>query len=147
MKNLKRILGSFGVGLLIFLFFSCKKETVLSPTHLPATIDNYISTHFSGNKVVSAKKDKEGLKVTYEIRLSDGISLEFNSKMEIIDIDSRSKLPDSVIPEKIRQYVSLNYPDHVITGWELEGKNQQVELDNGLDLEFTIDGEFIRIDR
>ncbi|NLW30122.1 MAG: hypothetical protein GXY77_01545 [Fibrobacter sp.] len=74
------------------------------------------------------------------------MSLEFNRKNEIIDIDGVSQLPNSVIPEKILQYVTTNYPTNFITDWELDGKNQQIELDNGLDLEFNMNGDFLRID-
>jgi hypothetical protein len=65
---------------------------------------------------------------------------------EIIDIDANTKLPDSVIPDKILQFVALKYAANFVTDWQLDGNNQQVELDNGLDLEFNIKGEFLRID-
>jgi hypothetical protein len=81
----------------------------------------------------------------YEINL-EGIKLEFNSKYRIIDIDGKSRLPDSVIPQKIRQYVTTNYSGNVITDWEIDGRKQQIGLDNGVDLEFTMSGDFIRID-
>jgi hypothetical protein len=83
---------------------------------------------------------------TYDILLSESISLEFNRKKEIIDIDGVAQLPNSVIPEKILQYVTTNYPTNFITDWELDDKNQQVQLDNGLDLEFKMNGDFLRID-
>ena len=67
-------------------------------------------------------------------------------KNQIIDIDGKTALPNSVIPEKIRQYVTANYPTNVITDWELDDLNQQIQLDNGLNLEFTMNGDFIRID-
>lgn len=78
--------------------------------------------------------------------LEGSISLEFNRKNEIVEINSISKLPDSVVPEKIRQYVSANYPDNIIIGWERDDRNQQVELNNRLELEFNMSGDFLRID-
>lgn len=78
--------------------------------------------------------------------LSENINLEFNRKNEIIEIDGLTELPSSVIPEKLRQYVINNYPSNLITDWELDDKNQQIELDNGLDLEFNMNGDFLRID-
>jgi hypothetical protein len=88
----------------------------------------------------------EGLSKQYEITLSEGIELKFNNKNQIINIDGKSKLPDSVIPKKIRQYIAKNYPNNVITDWEIEGKNQQIGLDNDLDLKFKKNGDFIKID-
>ncbi|MBZ0242130.1 MAG: PepSY-like domain-containing protein, partial [Bacteroidales bacterium] len=74
------------------------------------------------------------------------IELEFNSAYQIIEIDASTQLPNSVIPQSILDYVSEHYPDNYITDWELENNHQQIELDNGLELEFGLDGVFIRID-
>jgi len=74
------------------------------------------------------------------------VSLEFNRKKEIIDIDGVSQLPNSVVSEKLLQYVATNYPNNVIIDWELDDKKPKIELDNGLDLEFKMKGEFLRID-
>ncbi len=124
----------------------CDKEKVINNDELPSEIKSYISTHFPNHTIVQVVKDKDGFTKTYDVNLSGNIQLEFNRKKEIIDIDSDTQLPDSVIPEKIRAYVSTNYPENVITDWELDDKNQQIELDNGIDLEFNMDGEFLRID-
>lgn len=86
------------------------------------------------------------MELTYDILLDGNIKLEFNKKNQIIDIESREKLPDSVIPAKILDYVSANYSGNFITGWEIDGRNQQVKLNNGLELEFNMDGDFLRID-
>lgn len=72
--------------------------------------------------------------------------MEFNRKNDINEISSISQLPDSVIPEKIRQHTAANFPDNVIIGWELDDRNQQVKLNNGLELEFTKSGDFLRVD-
>ena len=65
---------------------------------------------------------------------------------DIIEIDGSSRLPESVIPVKILDYVNQNYSGNYITDWEIDGKNQQVGLENDLDLEFNMSGEFLRID-
>lgn len=132
--------------ILAFLLSSCEKEQIISSSALPNEITTYITTHFPDNSILQVIKDKDGFTKTYDVTLSEGLSLEFNRKKEIIDIDGISELPSSVIPEKIRQYVTANYPDNVITDWEIDRKNQQIELDNGLDLEFNMKGEFLRID-
>lgn len=130
----------------IFTFASCDKETVVQDNELPKEISMFITTHFPSNKIIQSIKDRDGLELTYDILLDGNIKLEFNSKNQIIDIESRDKLPNSVIPAKITAYVSANYPDNFITGWELENKHQQVKLNNGLELEFSMSGDFLRID-
>lgn len=125
---------------------SCDKETVLPGSDLPEKISTYISTHFPDHKVIQYIKDKDGFELTHDVTISEGIFLEFNRKEEVIEIDAATRLPDSVIPAKILAYVNANYPDQVITDWEIDDKHQQVELDNGLTLEFNMDGEYLRID-
>ncbi len=142
-KELSTLLLTIAFGLTLT---HCDQESTISPDNLPSEIDSYISTHFPENSVLQAKKDKEGLKSTYEIRLSDNLYLEFDSKMNITDIDGNAKLPDSVIPKKILQYVTTNYPNNFITDWELDDRNQQIQLDSGLELEFNMNGDFLRID-
>jgi hypothetical protein len=134
------------VASMIFLT-SCEKETVLSQGDIPSEIKTYVSTHFPSQTILQVIKDRDGTELTYDVILSGNVTLEFNRKKEIIDISSNSKLPDSVIPEKILLYVNTNYPDNYITDWEKTGKkNQKIELDNKLELEFDKSGNFLRFD-
>ena len=113
---------------------------------LPSGIKEFLSNHFSDAKVVKYVKTTKLTKVTYKVELLGGIELKFNDKKEIVEIESKTKLPDSVIPSKILDYVAVNYPDNFIVEWEIEDDHQEVELDNGLELEFTMSGEFIKVD-
>jgi hypothetical protein len=131
----------------VALFLSaCDKEEVIPSNALSGEIKSYISTHFPNKSIIQVIRDRDGLTKTYDVMLSESISLEFNRKNEIIEIDGLTELPLSVIPQRIRQYVIDNYPSNLITDWELDDKNQQIQLDNGLDLEFNMNGDFLRID-
>lgn len=125
---------------------SCEKEKIVPATELPNEITEYVSTHFPVNTIIQSTEDKDGFTKTYDVLLDGNISLEFNRKKEIIDIESLSELPNSVIPTKIKSYVETNYPNNVIIGWGLDDKNQEVQLDNGVGLEFNMNGDFLRID-
>lgn len=131
-----------GIGLMV----SCDKEAELSPSDIPAEIVAYLEMHFPHYAIIRAVEDVDGRSKSYEITLEGGFKLEFNRKMEIIEIEGKSKLPDSVIPVKILEYVKEHYPDQYIIEWELEGPNQKVELDNKLELIFTMEGQFLRRD-
>lgn len=137
---------SIALLLAVFAFVGCDKETIVKDSDLPKEIHSFITTHFSGKRIIQSVKDREGLELTYDILLDGNIRLEFNSKKQIIDIESHDKLPDSVIPDKIINYVSTHYAGNYITGWELDDRNQQVRLNNGIELEFNMDGDFLRID-
>ncbi|MFD2551415.1 PepSY-like domain-containing protein [Bizionia sediminis] len=122
------------------------EEIVLTPTEIPTAITDYINTHFPTNNIVLATKEIENFVITYDIDLNGNIELEFNSTFEITSIESLTALPSTVIPQAILDYLVQNYPNNFVTSWELEANHQEVELDNDLDLEFTLTGEFIRID-
>lgn len=148
MKTLK----IFSLLAIVAILSSCSndddtnQEVVLSESEIPTEIITYKETHFPENEIIRAIKDTERNVVTYDIYLSENFELDFNSNYEITDIDGISKLPDSVIPQAILDYVAQNYASNVITDWELEFNHQQIELTNGVELEFELDGTFIRID-
>jgi hypothetical protein len=124
------------------------KDKVVPYSQIPSEIRNYVTTHFPKHSVIQSEIDVEGFGFSkkYEINLSDGIELKFNNKKQIIAIEGKSKLPDSVIPQKILQYIATIYPNNAITDWEIDGKNQQISLDNDLELEFNMNGDFVKID-
>lgn len=134
------------IACLSLIAISCEKEVLISKNELPLEITVYIATHFSENEIIQVVKDKDGLDLTYDITLENGFFLEFNRKKEIKDIEGTFKLPDSVIPSALLDYVSTYYADNFIVGWEIDDKNQQITLDNGLELLFTMSGNYIRID-
>ncbi|AFM02800.1 Protein of unknown function (DUF2874) [Bernardetia litoralis DSM 6794] len=138
--------NTIALGLVIGTLSSCDKEEIIPSTELPSEIQTYISTHFPNNPIIQSIKDRDGLKKSYDITLEGSFVLEFDNKNKITEIDGISKLPDSVIPQSLREYVTTNYPLNFITDWELDDNNQQIELDNTLELEFTISGEFLKID-
>ena len=136
----------FFLVLVPFLLISCEKEKILPLIDVPTEISNYVSTHFPENPIIQAIKDTDGFELTYDITLEGGFFIEFNRKKEVIDIEGLTKLPDSVIPAKLLEYATTNYPDNYIIGWELDDRNQQIKLENGLELEFNMNGDFLRID-
>jgi hypothetical protein len=124
----------------------CEEDQILAQVELPQQIQSFVSTHFPGKTILQAEKDKEFLDSEFHITLSDLTSLEFNRKGEIIDINGLTALPESVIPTKLANYVQSNFPDQFILGWELDGRRQDLKLNTGVELEFTLNGDFLRID-
>ncbi len=60
----------------------CKQSSV--PAKLvPAQITTYVNSNYSGNKILKIEKDRG----EYEINLSNGVEIKFNSDFAVIDID------------------------------------------------------------
>ncbi len=70
----------------------------------------------------------------YDVHLNGNIKLSFDAKNNIESIESKSKLPESVIPSKIGDYIKANYPNNYIIEWELDKTHQEIKLDNELNL-------------
>lgn len=148
MKSLKIFIAIAAAA----FFVSCSNddddsnEVVLSEGEIPACIITYKTEHFPDNTLTRVTKKTELGVITYEAYLTGNFDLDFNANCEIIDIDGTTKLPDTVIPQTVLDYVAQNYPNQFIISWEIEFNHQQIELNNRLELEFKMDGTFIRID-
>ncbi len=145
----------FVLSILLVAFTACSNDDdqvgaensiELSQEQIPAAINTYVSSNFATHSIEKVFKETNANKIEYAVYLSQNVQLEFNEAFEITQIDAQSALPNSVIPQSILDYVATNYPNQVITDWELEATHQEVELDNGLELEFDLNGNFIGID-
>lgn len=130
-----------------FFFLGCDKEEAVKATELPTTAQTFITTHFPNTAISSVVKEKEISHTTYDVVLQDGTSLDFTSSGECTDMDGHTnKLPDSVIPVKILDYVHTTYPNDNIVSWEKDGAEQDVELGSNVELKFDQDSNFLRLD-
>jgi|SRR5690554_327567 len=132
----------------IFLaFVSCEKE--IKPNNAPQEIKSYVSNYFPDCEIKKITREKEKGKKSYDVTLDCGVNLEFedNNPMQMVDVDSDSKLPDAIIPQPILDYVNSNYQNSYIIGWEFEAKKtlQHVDLNTKEVLEFNMNHEFIRV--
>lgn len=126
---------------------SCEKDDrLINPGDLPTTSSNFITANFPNATIRNVVKDYDDATYTYQVSLSDGTYIEFRKNGEWKEIENRtSGVPNSVIPAKILEYVTTNYPDNFIV--DIEKEHQiDVELNSGLDLDFSSDGNFIRVD-
>ncbi|MFB2118418.1 PepSY-like domain-containing protein [Parapedobacter sp. 2B3] len=142
----KVIYSVFSFAVALVLFTACDKESIVSADGLPKDAQLFIAQHFPGHEILQVVKDRDDLKTTYDVYLSDGFNLDFDKKGKILGVEGTSKLPDSVVPEKILAYVQANFPDHFIRDWELDDRGQEVTLSDGMDLKFDGAGNFLRID-
>lgn len=134
------------IAIVPFVFMACEKVSVLPMADVPEEITNYVNTHFPNNPIIQVIKDVDGVELTYDVTLEGSFFLEFNRRKEVIEIKGLTELPNSVIPDKILEFVQTQYPENYILKWDLDDKSQEVTLDNELELVFNLKGEFLRID-
>lgn len=123
---------------------STDNDDEINDVAIPSEVNSYVENYFPNDTISKAELDDDGFDVT----LSNGIQLEFNINYEITSIDSENdqRLPNNVTPSAITDYVSSNFPNNYIVGWEQEGNYQKVTLNNDLDIIFDNNNQFVAID-
>jgi|SRR5690606_677842 len=121
-------------------------NTIQDP--LPAIASNFIKTNFAGETILQSFQKNDDNKVEYHAHLSNGIEIEFDGEGNWEEVDSKTAtaIPTGFIPSKITSYVSKNFPTQKIAKIEKDSNSYDVELTNGLDVEFNLNGDFLRID-
>lgn len=130
---------------LFILTGCCDFEEVIPTEKTPVEIRNFVDTHFPELEIRRCEKDCEGFSPHYQVDLRGDIHLEFNHKFRILELDAETRLPDSVIPEKIRMYVEERFSGSSISDWKRNDcGHQEVKLTNGTALEFSDSDEFLK---
>lgn len=123
------------------VFASCDRPVTFN--NLPSKAQQFITQHFKGVEVISAKFD-DG---SYDVYLADGTELEFDRKGEWKDVDCKMRaVPTAIVPTNIANYVKSKFPNNLIVKIEKVFKGYDVELDSDLDLKFDSNGNFIYVD-
>ena len=141
----KRILGAMFALFATGMFFA-QDDMPISKKDMPSSVQRNVTRYFGKKNISSIIKDKEDGKIVYEVSFDDGTKAEFSSNGNIIEVKSYSGVPSSVVPSKVQAYVRKYYPQSKIVQWKKKSNKQKIELDNDLDLEFTLKGDFLRID-
>lgn len=121
-------------------------EKHLDYNELPNVAKSFINNHFGNTEVRSAIKEYDDLTYHYEVYLTDGTKIEFKKNGEWREVENRVEgVPTSILPAGIVSYVQENYGSYFIVSAERD-RQYDIELNNDLDLDFTLDGDFIRVD-
>ena len=128
-----------------FMLVSCDKEEAILTDELPANVLGFVEAHYDGKTILHVVKELDNLKTYYHVYLDNGTKLDFNRHGGIMKIEGLEKIPDTIIPQLILDYVQANYASEFIRGWEVEDATQDVKLSNDIDLEFDENGNFLRI--
>ncbi|MBP3228768.1 MAG: PepSY-like domain-containing protein [Bacteroidaceae bacterium] len=135
------------VALLTSVATSCR-ATATAPDSLPQAARTVISKHFSGKQAVFVKQETEWTRRFYIVVLDDGSKIEFDSRGEWTEIDcATGSVPDALVPAPILAYVRKHFPQCVITEIERDARGYEVDLSNGVDIDFDRHFRVREIDR
>lgn len=140
----------FTSALLMLFSFSVVAQS--NEDVLPQNSRDFIAQHFSQASVAKVDKEDGWLdwdkNEMYEVRFDNGIKLDFDQDGNVTEIDSKrgEGIPLEALPDKIRQYLEENYGGIEVVSWEMDRRDQEVELADGTDLEFDSNGNFLKLD-
>ena len=147
----KLLLGlSFLLAIAVFTV-SCSKDDNVNEVVLPSKANTFLSAKFKGANIVKLSKVNDNqTKKEFEVILDNGIKVEFDKDgnwVEIEAVKDDGTIPNEFVPAKILAYVTLNYPNLGVNSIEIEDDGYEIELTDGTDLDFDLEGDFIKIDK
>lgn len=127
--------------------FEVNAQTGKTQADLPAAAQTFITNNFAGQTISSLNVDKDRKSTEYDVRLSGGTSFEFDDNGNWEEIDgNKTALPASVLPNGIADYINKSYAGQNVVKIEKEKKKYEVELGDGTELEFDLNGKFLKVD-
>ena len=144
--KLRTILSAMAIGLALT---ACSSKNVShDATNLPSKARDLISQNFT-SAISLVEEEKNFGKVTeYEVTLTDGSEITFDHAGEWKSIDTPNNVPVPVglVPTAIANYVASKHAGAYIVGIEKEKKGFEVELSNGVEMNFNTFGNFVSYD-
>lgn len=114
---------------------------------LPQPITDFLQQQFPGATVAYVETDNEHGGLEYDVTLNDGTEVDFDPANQWEQVDCKVKaVPAALVPPAIASYVKANYQGLPITKIDRKRYGYEIELSNGLDLNFNPNGQFTGID-
>lgn len=114
---------------------------------LPDAITTFIKQQFPNATIVGVDPDQDHGGMEYDVYLNDGTELDFDANNQWETIESRGKgVPAVFIPKAIATYVKSNYQNLPIVKIHKEHYGYEIELNNGMELNFDRSGGFMGMD-
>lgn len=145
---MKKLIALCVIAICSVIGFNANAKKAIDVSQLPVSAQTFLKENFGNDPVASAQKSGM-FKTEYKVSLRSGAKIEFDSKGEWEDVKCRYSdkgVPKNIVPQAIRKYVDKNFSGTRIVEIERDHNKYEVSLSNGLDLEFSLNGDFIRID-
>lgn len=126
----------------IALLLGVSVSIAQSKADLPTEVTNYVDKHFSGQNIDKIDIDKNDKDEMYEVKLSDGTELDFDSNGEVVEIDAKNGFYADALPVAIAQKVKDKYGKSKIVDFEKEDDGYEIEFEDGTEAEFDTAGNY-----
>ncbi|GEM64471.1 hypothetical protein SF1_24530 [Sphingobacterium faecium NBRC 15299] len=126
----------------------CAQKKVINSNQLPANAQTFIKNNFAINQISSTIEEQENLfSKEYKVILNNGTEIEFDKSGNWEEVDGqKTAIPLKIVPRNIQNYVAKSFPNTQIVKIKKSLRKYEVEISNGLELEFNKKGQFTKID-
>ncbi|WP_322971019.1 PepSY-like domain-containing protein [Faecalibacter sp. LW9] len=130
-----------------FGIMSFAQDRAIRFNELPQKGQHFVKTYFNPKHISAVILDDDIIKKEYEVILTNGTKIEFDGSGNWKEVDGkRNPIPAGFAPKSIVSYVKKSFPNTHIIKIEKKRFSYEVELSNGLDIDFDSKGNFLRID-
>ncbi|TBX24792.1 hypothetical protein TK44_06210 [Jiulongibacter sediminis] len=120
----------------------------IAPSELPAAVLEFLANNYSEDQIIKAEVYANG----YEVRLDNGMKIEFDLEGNFLEIsgrngaeDDENHIPLVQLPMAIGDYLRSNYNGIDVVKAESDLGKIEVTLSDGTKLEFDAEGNFIEV--
>lgn len=142
---------AFALALAIILgsatVLKAASDRIIQFAQLPQAAQTLVKKHFAGKQVSYVKEDKELTSTTYEVRLSDGTEIDFDSKGNWKDIDGKHQaIPEALLPIVVRKSLAEAHKGERVLQIERKRTGYEVKLSSGLEVRLNKQGVIVGYD-
>lgn len=134
------------IAAVVFSLACTAEDRPVTADQLPAAAKSFIQNHFPSETVSFAKMDDDFIRPDFTVILSNGVELKFNHDGAFEKIESRSGVPEGLVPVQIADYVKTHSPNSVIVEYEITRRYYEVQLSNGMELVFNSKYNLVELD-
>lgn len=140
---MKKIIATLLLAILVGgTTLACDRKKNIDPENLPQAAQALIQKHWPSCAIDLAFIDGN----EYEVLLTDGTLIEFNSKGDWKEMKCTDGLPVTLVPIYITRYIVNRYPKQLIIDCEKMRGGYEVTLTNGLEIQFDLRGNVTHVD-
>lgn len=130
-----------------FHFAKADTDLPVTVSELPQKAQEFIKQYFPQQEVSFAKVEKDFWEKKYEVVFVNGEKVEFDKNGNWEEVKCKfSVVPNGIVPEKIREQLSKQFPTAKVLKIERDSKGYEIELDNKLEVKFNKSFQLTDID-
>lgn len=148
MKMNKFIAVALALGVLSLSPLLADNDRVISLAELPKAARSFLNTYFTKQNPSLVTLDNDVLSKTYEVVFADGTRVEFDGKGNWQEVEARrgAVVPAGIVMKTVQSDVASRFAGQSIQHIERKRRGYEVELTNGIELEYNHKGQLQRAD-